>query len=80
MVKIDTYLPSTNSPKLALFSSLKKDKLSDGLGVATMLSRLKSTHASLGMRIVETFGSPGFPSTVKHGGGGVRVRQGTVRA
>jgi hypothetical protein len=31
-------------PKLTLCSFLSKDKLSDGLGVATMLSRLKSTH------------------------------------
>jgi hypothetical protein len=44
-LKNDTYLLSTNSPKLTLCSSLSKDKLSDGLGVATMLSRLKSTHA-----------------------------------
>jgi hypothetical protein len=44
-VKNKSYLPSTNSPKLTLCSSLSKDKLSDGLGVATMLSRLKSTHA-----------------------------------
>jgi hypothetical protein len=45
MVKNDTYLPSTNSPKLTPYSSLSKDKLSDGSGVATMLLRLKSTHA-----------------------------------
>jgi hypothetical protein len=45
MVKNDTYLPLTNSPKLTLCSSLSKDKLSDGSGVATMLSCLKSTHA-----------------------------------
>jgi hypothetical protein len=45
MVKNDTYLPSTNSPKLTLCSSLSKDKLCDESGVATMLSRLKSTHA-----------------------------------
>jgi hypothetical protein len=44
-LKNDTYLPSTNSPKLILCSSLRKDKLSDGSGVATMLSCLKSTHA-----------------------------------
>jgi hypothetical protein len=44
-LKNDTYLPSTNSPKLILCSSLSKDKLSDGSGVATMLSHLKSTHA-----------------------------------
>ena len=44
-VKNRTYLPSTNSPKLTSCSSLSKDWLSDGSGVATMLSRLKSTHA-----------------------------------
>jgi hypothetical protein len=32
-------------PKLTLCSSLSKDKLNDGLGVAAILSRLKSTHA-----------------------------------
>jgi hypothetical protein len=45
MLKNDTYLPSTNSPKLTLCSSLTKDKFSDGSRVATMLSRLKSTQA-----------------------------------
>jgi hypothetical protein len=44
-VKNDTYLQSTNSPKLTFCSSLSKDKLSDGLGVATILSRLTGTHA-----------------------------------
>jgi hypothetical protein len=44
-VKNDTYLPSTNSPKLTFCASLSKDKLSDGLGVATILSRLTGTHA-----------------------------------
>jgi len=44
MIKIKSHLLSTNSPKLTLCSSLSKDKLSDGLGVVTMLSRLKSTH------------------------------------
>jgi hypothetical protein len=45
MFKFDTYLPSTNSPKLTLCSSLSKDKLNDVSGVATMLSHLKSTYA-----------------------------------
>jgi len=44
-IKNDSYLLSTISPKLTLCSSLSKDKLGDGLGVAAMLSRLKSTHA-----------------------------------
>ena len=33
-----------NSPKLVLCSSLSKTKLSNGSGVATMLSHLKSTQ------------------------------------
>jgi hypothetical protein len=45
MIKNDTYLPSSNSLKLTFCSSLSKDKLGDGSEVATMLSRLKSTHA-----------------------------------
>jgi len=45
MVKKGTYLPSTNSPKLTLYSSLSKDRISDGSEVATMLSRLTCTHA-----------------------------------
>jgi hypothetical protein len=44
-VKNDTYLPSTNSPKLTYCSSLSKDRLSDGSEVATILSRLTGTHA-----------------------------------
>jgi hypothetical protein len=45
MVKNDTYLPSINSPKLIFYSSLSKDRLSDGSGVATILSCLTGTHA-----------------------------------
>jgi hypothetical protein len=45
MVKNDTYLPSTNSPKLTFCSSMSKDRLGDGLGVAIILSRLTGTHA-----------------------------------
>jgi hypothetical protein len=45
MVKNDTYQPSTNSPKLTFCSTLSKDRLSDGSGVATILSRLTGTHA-----------------------------------
>jgi hypothetical protein len=69
-VKNDTYLPSTNSPKLTLCSSLSKDKLSDGSRVATMLSRLKSTHAfkqelSSGLeRTILTLNLPILPFTM----------------
>jgi hypothetical protein len=45
MVKNNSYLLLTNSPKLTFCSSLSKDKLSDGSGVATILSRLTGTHA-----------------------------------
>jgi hypothetical protein len=45
IVKNDTYLPSTNSPKLTFCSSLSKDRLDDGSGVATILSRLTGTDA-----------------------------------
>jgi hypothetical protein len=44
-VKNDTYLPSTNSPQAYLLLVLSKDRLSDGSGVATILSRLIGTHA-----------------------------------
>ena len=44
MVEKSTYLPSTNSPKLTFCSSLSKDRLSDGSGVATILSLLTCTH------------------------------------
>jgi hypothetical protein len=69
-LKNDTYLPSINSPKLTLCSSLSKDKLSDRLGVATMLSRLKSTHAfkqklSSGLeRTILTLNLPILPFTM----------------
>jgi len=43
-VKKSTYQPSTNFPKLTFWSSLSKDRLSDGSRVATMLSHLTSTH------------------------------------
>jgi hypothetical protein len=44
MVKIDI-IYRQQTPKITLCLSLSKDKLNDGSGIATMLSRLKSTHA-----------------------------------